>query len=71
LGNFVWYHNNAPSRFTGVWTVELDGRGARADTFLPAEIDGLGRPAPATAAVASQIRANLANRSPGGGQCTF
>jgi poly-gamma-glutamate synthesis protein (capsule biosynthesis protein) len=29
LGNFVWYHSNAPSRFTGVWTVELDGPDSR------------------------------------------
>lgn len=71
LGNFVWYHSNAPSRFTGVWTVELDGRGAKADTFVPAEIDGLGRPVPVGGAVEAQIRGDLARRSPDGSQCRF
>jgi poly-gamma-glutamate synthesis protein (capsule biosynthesis protein) len=71
LGNFVWYHNRAPSRFTGVWTVELDGRGALSDRFTPAEIDGRGRPVPAGGALGAQILADVAARSPGGGRCRF
>ena len=51
--------------------MELDGRGAKADTFVPAEIDGLGRPVPVGGAVEAQIRANVSRRSPGGGQCRF
>jgi poly-gamma-glutamate capsule biosynthesis protein CapA/YwtB (metallophosphatase superfamily) len=71
LGNFVWYHSRAPSRYTGVWTVELDGRGAVADRFTPAEIDGLGRPVPVRGALEAQIHADVVRRSPGGGQCRF
>jgi putative cell wall-binding protein len=71
LGNFVWYHNRAPSRFTGVWTVELDGRGAVRDAFAPAEIDGVGRPLPVGGALGDRIRADVAARSPGGGRCAF
>jgi hypothetical protein len=71
LGNFVWYHSRAPSRFTGVWTVEIDGRGAVADRLSPAEIDDLGRPVLVGGALEAQIRGDVARRSPGGGQCRF
>jgi poly-gamma-glutamate capsule biosynthesis protein CapA/YwtB (metallophosphatase superfamily)/putative cell wall-binding protein len=71
LGNFVWYHSRAPSRYTGVWTVELDGRGAVADRFDPADIDELGRPVPVSGPLAERIHADVARRSPGGGACRF
>jgi poly-gamma-glutamate capsule biosynthesis protein CapA/YwtB (metallophosphatase superfamily)/putative cell wall-binding protein len=71
LGNFVWYHSREPSRYTGVWTVEVDGRGAVADRFDPAVIDQLGRPVPATGALAARIAGDVAARSPGGGRCRF
>jgi poly-gamma-glutamate synthesis protein (capsule biosynthesis protein) len=71
LGNFVWYHNREPSRFTGVWTVEVDGRGAIGDGFAPAAIDAVGRPVPVGGDLAARIRGDVAARSPGGGRCRF
>jgi poly-gamma-glutamate synthesis protein (capsule biosynthesis protein) len=71
LGNFVWYHNREPSRFTGVWTVEVDGRGAIGDRFAPAAIDAVGRPVPVGGDLAARIRGDVAARSPGGGRCRF
>lgn len=67
LGNFVWYHDRAPSRFTGVLTAELPLQASYG--FEPAEIDGLGRPAPVSGALGGAIRADVAARSPGGGAC--
>lgn len=70
LGNFVWYHSRESSRYTGVWTVELGG--ARPEgRFTAAEIDGLGRPVPASGTTARRINADVDARSPGGGRCAF
>ena len=66
LGNFVWYHNRAPSRFTGVLTVELPVLDHPAWSFLPAEIGSDGRPYPAEGGTAAAITDRLASRSPGG-----
>lgn len=68
LGNFVWYHSREPSRYTGVWTVELGGRRPES-RFTAAEIDERGRPVPASGALAHRINADLDARSPGGGRC--
>lgn len=70
LGNFVWYHSRQPSRYTGVWTVELGGARPQG-RFTAAEIDGLGRPVPATGMLAQRIHADVDARSPGGDRCAF
>ena len=43
LGNFVWYHDRAPSDATGVLEVGVDGDAVEAD-FHPARIGADGRP---------------------------
>lgn len=71
LGNFVWYHSRSPSDRTGVWTVTLDGRGAVGDRFAPAVIGSTGGPVPVDGPLARAIRAQVRQRSPGGGICSF
>ncbi len=66
LGNFVWYHNRAPSRYTGVLTVELPLLDQPSWSFLPAEIGSDGRPHPAAGGTAAAITERLTSRSPGG-----
>ena len=66
LGNFVWYHNRAPSRFTGVLTVELPLLDAPAWSLDPAEIGTDGRPRFVDGAAGEAIRSRMLDRSPGG-----
>lgn len=72
LGNFVWYHNRAPSRYTGVLQVELPLLDDPAWSFVPAEIASDGSPYPASGTQADAISARIFDRSPGGSVgCTF
>lgn len=65
LGNFVWYHDRVPSRFTGVLEVRWPFRGMPW-TLHPAVIGPDGSPHPAAGPAAAAIRGRVADRSPGG-----
>ena len=72
LGNFVWYHDRAPSRFTGVLEVDLPLIEEPAWRFTPAEIGPDGSPHPVTGGGGAAITGRLLARSPGGVVgCTF
>lgn len=66
LGNFVWYHNSAPSRFTGILDVELPLLDDPRWTFTPAEIGMDGAPRLADGSLGAAISGRLLDRSPGG-----
>ncbi|MCZ7526816.1 MAG: CapA family protein [Acidimicrobiia bacterium] len=69
LGNFVWYHSRPPSSTTGVLTASLDRRGVVAHRFVPARIDGAGRPVPLGGVEAEAVAAEVAALAPGAGRC--
>lgn len=72
LGNFVWYHNRAPSRFTGILEVELPLLDQPQWSFVPAEIGLDGSPYPVSGDQAGSITGRLLARSPSGLQgCGF
>ncbi|MGI9017061.1 MAG: CapA family protein [Euzebya sp.] len=66
MGNFVWYHNSAPSRFTGILEVDLPLLDAPQWRFSPAEIGTDGSPHPASGSLGQAITARVTDRSPGG-----
>jgi Bacterial capsule synthesis protein PGA_cap len=69
VGNFIWYNHSPPNDLTGLLSVELDSAGVRSHDFVPARIDGNGRPVPLTGAAAADALARLASLAPGGGRC--
>lgn len=72
MGNFVWYHNQAPSRYTGVLQVELPVLDDPAWSFVPAEIAADGSPYPASGTQGDAIGDRIVDRSPGGSVgCAF
>ena len=72
MGNFVWYHNQAPSRFTGILQVELPLLDAARWQLIPAEIGLDGSPHPAVGPLGGSIGARVVDRSPGGAsRCGF
>jgi poly-gamma-glutamate synthesis protein (capsule biosynthesis protein) len=67
LGNFVWYHSEPPTDTTGVVVASLRrGRPAEWD-FVPARIDGTGRPIPLEGADADRVRDHVRRLAPGHG----
>lgn len=66
LGNFVWYHNSAPSRFTGILDVELPLLDDPSWSFTPAEIGTDGSPHLAGGSLGDAITRRLTDRSPSG-----
>jgi poly-gamma-glutamate synthesis protein (capsule biosynthesis protein) len=64
LGNFVWYHDRAPSDTTGVLDVAIDPAGMET-SFHPARIGGDGRPRLTDGAEAAAVRHAVAS-GPGG-----
>ena len=73
LGNFVWYHDRAPSRFTGILDVRLPVLDGVADwSFAPAQIGTDGSPRLAGGSLGDSIAARITVRSPGGpAGCAF
>jgi hypothetical protein len=72
LGNFVWYHDAVPSRFTGVLQVELPLLEDAPWSFAPAQIGPDGSPHPAGGSLGDAITARVRDRSPGGAVgCAF
>ncbi len=72
MGNFVWYHNQAPSRYTGVLQVELPVLDDPAWSFVPAEIAADGSPYPASGTQGDAIGDRIVDGSPGGSVgCAF
>jgi poly-gamma-glutamate synthesis protein (capsule biosynthesis protein) len=66
MGNFVWYHNSAPSRFTGILEVKLPLLDDPSWTFVPAEIGSDGAPRLAGGTLGESIAGRVTSRSPGG-----
>ncbi|GIG66243.1 hypothetical protein Pen01_25380 [Phytomonospora endophytica] len=59
LGNFLWYRDNAYSNDTGVLELTVDDGELTGTDFVPAFIDGDGRPVPSTGEEATRIEEKL------------
>lgn len=60
LGNFLWYRDNAYSNDTGVLELTVNGGELTGTDFVPAFIDGDGRPIPSEGDEAARIDDKLA-----------